>query len=99
MEGIERRSSTYNSFTLTNEMQNHTTQKQSMYPPGFPRKVILLISFKRILLISYVHFFSSSQSRNTEPSNPKVSKVRLKIISFKFSCGFIVQHICLICIG
>jgi len=39
MEGIDRSRSTSRLVTFTNELQNRITQKQSMYPLGFPKKV------------------------------------------------------------
>jgi hypothetical protein len=51
MEGIDRSRSTCRLVTVTNELQNRITQKQSMYPPGFPRKVRELY-----ILIYLVHF-------------------------------------------
>ncbi|XP_058739265.1 aquaporin NIP2-1-like [Vicia villosa] len=80
MEGIERTSSTYNSFTLTNEMQNHTTQKQSMYPPGFPRKV-----FAEVIGTYLLVFVGSGTAAMSAIDENNVSKLGASLAG-----GFIV---------
>ncbi|WJX80677.1 Aquaporin NIP2-1 [Trifolium repens] len=80
MEGIDRSRSTCRLVTVTNELQNRITQKQSMYPPGFPRKV-----FAEVIGTYLLVFVGSGTAAMNAIDENKVSKLGASLAS-----GFIV---------
>ncbi|CAJ2668981.1 unnamed protein product [Trifolium pratense] len=80
MEGMDRTRSTCRLVTVTNELQNRITQKQSMYPPGFPRKV-----FAEVIGTYLLVFVGSGTAAMNAIDENKVSKLGASLAS-----GFIV---------
>ncbi|KEH21619.1 major intrinsic protein (MIP) family transporter [Medicago truncatula] len=80
MEEIDRSRSTSRLVTFTNELQNRITQKQSMYPLGFSKKV-----FAEVIGTYLLVFVGSGAAAMNSIDENKVSKLGASLAG-----GFIV---------